>query len=212
MIPAWILYSAAAGVLAAAALSGARLVLASPQRGEPVPSGADTDVAYVLTGLAMAGLLAAGLRMVPSGEWQAVFALLTAWFACRVVRDAHANGFQVLARGSCMPQLASSAAMLYVYHALAVTASGSSEMAGMAVPSGPVMQTLKYPTLAFIFGLVLVGYSIWDLDQVSGKHRSLSSAGLSFRVRGFLLSPDMTVCCRIVIGVTMAFTLFTKIP
>lgn len=199
MTPAWILDSVAVLVLAAAALSGVRLVLAGPPHAGAVPSDADTDAAYCVMGLAMAGLLAAGMRVLPSGEWEGVFALLAVWFACRSVREARA-----------MPQLAHSVAMLYIYYALAVTASGGPEMAGMAAgSSGTEIQTLKYPTLAFIFGLILIGYSIWDLDQVSGGHHDLSNAGLSLRAR--LLSPVVTVCCRIVMGVTMAFALFIRI-
>lgn len=200
MIPVWILDSAAGLVLAVAVLSGARLVLARPSRDDP--SGTDTDAAYFLIGLALAGLLATGVRVLSNGEWKRVFALLMVWFAFRVVRNAHENR---------MPQLIHSAAMLYLFQALAVTSSGGSEMAGMPVPSGAVMQTLKYPTLAFIFGLILVGYSIWDLDQVSGGRYSLTGGGVSLRVDRFLLSPDMAVCRRIVTGVTMAFVLFTRI-
>jgi len=42
------------------------------------------------------------------------------------------------------------------------------------------MGTLSLPFLAFLFALVLVGYSIWDLDQLSGPgasgHYSLAAA------------------------------------
>lgn len=34
---------------------------------------------------------------------------------------------------------------------------------------GSAMQTLDYPTLAFVFGLVLAGYSVRDLDLLSGS-------------------------------------------
>ena len=34
---------------------------------------------------------------------------------------------------------------------------------------------LRYPTLAFAFALILIGYSIWDLDQLSGRRYSLTS-------------------------------------
>jgi hypothetical protein len=42
------------------------------------------------------------------------------------------------------------------------------------------MGTLQLPTLALLFALALVGYSIWDLDQLSGPgpsgHYSLAAA------------------------------------
>ena len=45
-------------------------------------------------------------------------------------------------------------------------------MAGMGGASGSAMQTLAYPTLAFVFALILIGYSVWDLDQLSGRRYS----------------------------------------
>ena len=41
------------------------------------------------------------------------------------------------------------------------------------------MQTLKHPTLAFVFALILIGYTSWDLDQLSGKRYSRAGASLS---------------------------------
>jgi hypothetical protein len=37
------------------------------------------------------------------------------------------------------------------------------------------MQTLRYPTLAFVFALILIGYTIWDLDQLSALRYSLAA-------------------------------------
>ena len=67
--------------------------------------------------------------------------------------------------------------MLYMFLALAAPASGGSGMGGMG--GGSAMQTLKYPTLAFVFALILVGYTIWDIDQLSGKRYSRVGASLS---------------------------------
>jgi hypothetical protein len=67
--------------------------------------------------------------------------------------------------------------MLFMF--LGMTGSGA--MAGMAGMSGGTSSTLTTsdPTLAFIFALVLIGYSIWDLDQLSGRRYSLASARVS---------------------------------
>jgi hypothetical protein len=67
--------------------------------------------------------------------------------------------------------------MLYMFLALAAPASGGSGMAAMG--GGSAAQTLKYPTLAFVFALILVGYTIWDIDQLSGKRYSRAGASLS---------------------------------
>ena len=35
------------------------------------------------------------------------------------------------------------------------------------------MSTLHVPTLAVLFAIVLIGYTVWDLDQLSGLRRGL---------------------------------------
>jgi Domain of unknown function (DUF5134) len=178
MTPAWILDIFAALMLVVAAVSAARLVAARPWQADSVV--VDTDVAHLLMAIAMAGMLASSLTTLPGTAWEVVFGLLTAWFAYRVVRDARANGVRALAGGHCAPHLVHSAAMLYMFLALAAPAAGGgSGMGGMGGSSGSAMQTLRYPTLAFVFALILVGYSIWDLDQLSGKRYSTTRARVS---------------------------------
>jgi hypothetical protein len=178
MTPAWILDILAALMLVVAAVSAARLAAARPwQRGSVV---CDTDVSHLLMGIAMAGMLASSLTTLSSGAWEVIFALLTVWFGYRVVREARSNGVRALAGGHCAPHLAHGAAMLYMFLALAAPASGGSGMGGMGgMGGGSAMQILKYPTLAFVFALILIGYTIWDIDQLSGKRYSRAGASLS---------------------------------
>jgi len=263
MTPAWILDILAALMLVVAGVSAGRLVAAQPwQRGSVFT---DTDVAHLLMAIAMAGMLASSLTTLPNAAWDVIFALLTAWFAVRVVRDASANGVRALAGGHCAPHLVHSAAMLYMFEALAAPAGGAG-MSGMG-SSGSAMQTLRYPTLAFVFALILIGYTIWDLDQLSGRRYgtrptlaplagvtaavpALAAAGgpaatpsapqaavlaetggtasapanvgvaadldasapeTGSAARGFLLSPAVTISCRIAMGATMAFMLIIMI-
>lgn len=264
MTPAWILDILAALMLVVAAVSAGRLVAARPwQQGSVVT---DTDVSHLLMGIAMAGTLASSLSTLPNGAWDVIFALLTAWFAVRVVLDARANGVRALAGGHCAPHLVHSAAMLYMFAALAAPAAGGAGMSGMG-SSGAAMQTLRYPTLAFVFALILIGYTIWDLDQLSGRRYAMTPtraplAGATAAVpalaaagnpaatfsapqgpglaaeastasgpsspdvavvpdadapetgsaaRGLLLSPAVTIGCRIAMGATMAFMLIIMI-
>jgi hypothetical protein len=179
MIPSWILDIFAAIMLMVAAVSAARLGAARPwRRGTRRAALTDVDVAHLLMGIAMAGQLASGLRTLPNGAWQAVFGVMTAWFAYRVVLDFLGSGVRALAGGHCAPHLVHAGAMLYMFAALSAPAArGSGGMAGGGM-SG--MGTLRLPFLAFLFALVLVGYSIWDLDQLSGPgasgHYSLAVA------------------------------------
>jgi hypothetical protein len=232
MTPAWILDILATLMLVVAAVSAARLGLATPWRPGAVVT--DTDVSHLFMGIAMAGMLASSLTTLPNAAWEAIFAVFTMWFGFRVVRDARSNGARgaagPLAGGHCAPHLVHSAAMLYMFLALAAPAAGGSGMAGMG---GGSTQTLKYPTLAFVFALILIGYTIWDLDQLSGKRYSRAGASLSLasvavaRVPtaggpplaaaepGALASAAVatgdTVGCRIAMGAAMAFMLLIMI-
>jgi len=172
MPPAWILDIFAALMLVVAAVSAARLVAARPwQRGSVIT---DTDISHLLMGLAMAGMLASSLTTLSSSAWEVIFGVLTVWFAYRVVLDVRGSGVRALAGGHCAPHLVHSGAMLYMFLALTGPAmAGGSGMGGMG---GSGTQTLRYPTLAFVFALVLIGYSVWDLDQLSALRRGLTAA------------------------------------
>jgi Domain of unknown function (DUF5134) len=181
MIPAWILDIFAAIMLVVAAVSAARLIAARPWRQRTRRAAlADIDAAHLLMAIAMAGMLAASLQTLPNGAWSVIFAVLTAWFGYRVIRDAQVSGVRALAGGHCAPHLIHAAAMLYMFMAFtAPAAHGSGGMGGMeAGMTG--MGTLQLPLLAFLFALALIGYSIWDLDQLSGPgasgHYSLAVA------------------------------------
>jgi hypothetical protein len=172
MPPAWILDIFAALMLAVAAVSVARLVAARPW--QPGAVITDTDISHLLMGIAMAGMLAAGLTTLPNTAWEVIFGVLTVWFGYRVVRDARANGTRALAGGHCAPHLVHSGAMLYMF--LALTTTAATPGSGMSGMGGSAMQMLRYPTLAFVFALILIGYTIWDLDQLSTLRHGLTAA------------------------------------
>src|SRR5579863_9212421 len=230
MTPAWILDMLAALMLIVTVVSAARLGLARAWRKGAIVT--DTDVSHLFMGIAMAGMLVPGLTTLPNAAWEVIFALLAVWFGYRVVSDARSNGARALAGGHCAPHLVHSAAMLYMFLALAAPAAGGSGMG-----SASAVQALKYPTLAFVFALILIGYAAWDLDQLSGKRYSRAGASVSLAgvtaasvpalagpkpgalVSGaaksgdaaWLLSAGTTVGGRIAMGATMAFMLLIMI-
>jgi Domain of unknown function (DUF5134) len=263
MTPDWLLDTLAAVMLVIAAVSAARLLAARPwQHGSVV---IDTDVAHLLMAIAMAGIFTSSLTTLPDTAWEVIFGLMTAWFAVRVVLDARANGVRALAGGHCAPHLVHSAAMLYMFLALTAPAAGAGGMNGMGgmAAGSMAMTTLRVPTLAFLFVLILAGYSVWDLDQLSGRRYGRATAQVALAgagaaavpalagaepgsalfaspatdpatgsarsavplagpgVRGaggqrggageFLLSPAVTVGCRITMGVAMVFMLVLSI-
>jgi hypothetical protein len=263
MPPAWVTDTFAAFMLVVAAVSAARLVAARPWRRGAVV--VDTDIAQLLFAIAMAGMLASGLATFSNTVWAVICGVLTAWFAYRVLRDSRVSGVRALTSESG-PHLAHGAAMLYMF--LAVATASASSMAGMQMAAGTTMQIVRYPTLAFVFALILLGYAAWDLDQLRGFGHGLavalipprrpafagaatgtgdteagspaafsgpaaggdaaanspaSPAGTGrtpsnggegngrSRVAGALLSPGVTVGCRVVLGVSMALMLFLMI-
>jgi hypothetical protein len=187
MIPSWILDIFAAIMLVVAAVSAARLVAArSWQRGTRRAALADIDVAHLLMAIAMAAQLVPGLQTLPNEEWEVIFAVMTVWFGyrvarvARVARDARVSGVRALAGGHCAPHLIHAGAMLYMFAAVSAPAAhGSGGMGGMGGGMSG-MGTLSLPLLALLFALALVGYTIWDLDQLSGPgasgHYSLAAA------------------------------------
>lgn len=223
MIPAWVLDIFAAVALAVAVLSVARIAAARPWRRAALV--ADTDIAQLLMAVAMAGTLASSLRILPDGAWVAVFVATTAWFTYRVVQDARANGGRGLTGLPDAPQWVHSVAMLYMFQALAAPAAGGGAGAAAAVP------TLNHATLAFVFAFVLAGYSVWDLDQLSGAGHSRARTGtgavlaVPAQAGGVVrtgaasaavavpgsLAARMMVGCRVALGVTMAFMLLVMI-
>jgi hypothetical protein len=201
MTPGWLLDILAAIMLAVAAVSAARLMAARPWRGGRSAALADIDVAHLLMAIAMAGMLAPGLQTLPDGAWEVAFGLMTAWFAYRVLRDARVSGFRALAGGHCAPHLIHAGSMLYMFLALtAPRAGGSGGMAGMSSTGSGSVGTLALPALAFVFTLLLAGYSVWDLDQLSGP-----GAGAHYS-----LAPTRVAPVAVLAGVTSGGTAGTS--
>jgi hypothetical protein len=222
MTPGWLLDLLAAIMLAGAAADVARLMALSRATGRwrPGQGSADADVAHVLMAVAMAGMLAPPLAMLPDAAWAAIFGALTAWFAGRAWLEARGGGRSSLPGGRSMLHLVHCAAMLYVFLAVGPPAAGGG-MGGMSMGGQAAMRVLAYPAMAGAFVLLLLGYGTWDLDQLSGRRYSLASAGgpaaeaaIAGRdqgARGLLLAPATRVSWEVVLGITMAFMLVIMI-
>ena len=223
MSPTWILDVFAALTLLTAAVSGTRLAAARVPVGwqlagwqlagwqpagwqsEVVPAGprsrprgsagADHDVAYLLMGVAMAGMLAPSLSTLAPGAWEAIFGAFTGWFAWRSGRDARATGIRSLASGHSAVHLLQCAAMVYLF--AAVTTSGSLPMTGV----GAAPQSLESPAVALAFASVLAASTARDIVR------------LSVRCDRRVVAPPAAAAAasRIVMGLTMAFMLLIMV-
>ena len=227
MTPSWLLDLLAAVMLAIAAASAARVAarpLLAGRPWRPVQAGTDVDLANAAMGVAMAGMFTPGLRTLPAVLWDVIFGLLTAWFAYRAWADA--RSVRGMAADRCTLHVVHCGAMLYMFLALGALApaSGSGGMGGTGA------QALSYPTLAGAFVLLLLGYSVWDLNQLSGRRSSVGGAGAlagglvpgtvaspavaSGRgpaARAFLLAPAVRAGWDVVLGIAMAFMLVISI-
>jgi hypothetical protein len=209
MSPTAVLDLFAALMLVTAAVSGTRLAAArlpasrqlAGWRSEIVPAGprsrprgtvgADHDVAHLLMGVAMAGMLASGLTTLAPGTWEPIFGALTGWFAWRSARDVRAAGIRSLASGHNAVHLLQCAAMVYLF--AAVTTAGSSPMTGMGVAP----QSLEFPAVALALASALAAYAAGDIGRLSVR-----------RDRRAVAPPAAAAAAsRIAMGVTMAFML-----
>lgn len=226
MTPTWILDILAALMLVVAAVSAARLGLARPWRKGTVVT--DADVSHLFMGIAMAGMLASGLTTLPDRAWEVIFALLAVWFGYRVVSDARSNGARALAGGHCAPHLVHSAAMLYLFAALAAPSAAGSGTSMPSMPGMPGMAggtpggtpTLHAPTLALILALLLIAFTVHDMDRRAGVDGNFHAAGRPLAPAGpalaaaaarLLLSPAVAKGCQVATGITMAFILIIMV-
>jgi hypothetical protein len=249
--PAWGLEILGAVLLLVAEVSAGQLVVARAwtRRGG---AGASPAVARLLTGIAIAGVLVPGLRALPNAAWEAVFAVLTAWFAWCLWREGRGRGAVGGARGRYAPSLVHSAAVLYLFAALAgpsaegagTSVSGADGMPGMSaepvggstggLPTGG-LSTLHAPAVALIFALLVVAFTLHDLDRQAGVNGYFAVAGRPFGPAGpalaaaaagpaaagptvtvptaerLLLSPAVAKGCQVATGVTIAIALIMMI-
>ena len=224
--PAWIREIFAVVMLLVAEVSAGQLVIA---RAWTRRGGTDADIAvsHLLMGIAMAGILVPGLSTLPHAVWAVVFAVITAWFAWCLWRESRGRGAAAVAGGPYAPHLVHGAAMLYIFAALAgPSVSGAGGMSGM--PGMADESSGGLPALALIFALLLIAFTIHDLDRpagVDGYFRAVgrrsvpagsalaaAAAGpAAYTAERLLLSPAVAKGCQVTIGVAMAFILIVVI-
>ena len=160
---AWLADILAAVMLATAAYCLSRLVLSSRARRT---TERPVDAAHVLMGVAMAGMLVPRLRIFYVGGWEVVFGLAAAgfaWLAARELLSPSSTGTHP--RHHHLQHVLACIAMVYMLAAVTTTASGSggSSMGGAVTP--------RFPTLAGLLALGLVGYVIWNADRLTSLAR-----------------------------------------
>ncbi len=164
--PAWLDDSFAAVMAAVAVYSLGRLVAA---RAWSRPTHPDVDLAHVLMGTAMVGMLVSDLDPVPHGVWEVVFVVLALWFVWRCYRFVADHGVEgrdedhVHHLSHYLTHLVMASSMLYMYLAAPSPSPGSGGSMAMGAATG---STADFVGLPLLFLVVLFASGVWELDGI----------------------------------------------
>jgi hypothetical protein len=164
--PVW-LNDVFAGVMVAVALYSVGRLIAARAWARPIHT--DVDIAHVLMGTAMAGMLVSAINPIPNGVWEVVFSVLAAWFVWRCYQyvtdpaiDARLDD-HVHRLSRRVIHLVMSLAMLYMYLAAATPTVGTIDGMTMGSASGT---TADFVGIPFLFLCALFASAIWELDGI----------------------------------------------
>ncbi len=153
-------------MLAVAAYSLGRLVAS---RVWARPTHHDIDLAHILMGTAMAGMLSSSLDLVPSGFWEVVFTVLGGYFVVRCYRFVYEHGVEGEDEdhghhlSHYLTHLVMAAAMLYMYLAAAPSSAASGGGMAMGAATGT---TADFVAIPVVFLVVLMASGVWEIDGI----------------------------------------------
>jgi hypothetical protein len=211
--PIWLTGIFAALMLTVAVYCAGRLAAA---RWWHRPTELDTDGAHVVMGVAMAGMLVTGLHTLPTGLWEAVFAVGALWFGTGLIQTrrrpvtisattagpATASPAAPMSPWRCLhpaPHLVECVAMLYMLLALPTTIAVKSTMGAM--PGS------RFSFLALGLALFMFAYVAWVSDRTPALARAAQSGCASTPPGRTYLAPRCAALCKIAMGTTMGYML-----
>ncbi len=204
--PGWLSGIFAALMLTVATYCAGRLLAA---RWWHRPTELDTDGAHIVMGVAMAGMLVAGLRTLPAGMWEGVFAAGAAWFGWQTLRSRRGAPLSSWRCLHAAPHLVECAAMLYMFLLLPASAVKRTAVGMAAMTASP--NGSRFSFLALLMALFLLGYVVWLGDRLTVHAPALALAGQrpdTDPVPGRrYLAPRCAVLCKIAMGITMGYML-----
>lgn len=169
--PAWLTDIFAAVMITVAAYCASLLVVARWWRR---PTDVDSDGVHVVMGVAMAGMLVTGLRFLPVGIWEAVFAAAAGWFGWRFVRVRRGAPLSQWRCPQPVPHLVECGAMLYMYLAVPAVAVAAKRAAGGM--GGMSVTGSRFSVLALVLALFMLGYVAWVGDRLTARAPALAVA------------------------------------
>jgi len=194
--PGWLPVGFAAVMLLIAGCCAARLVL---WRLRGRTTELEADALHVLMGVAMAGMLEPRLSPVPAAAWRPVFAAGAAWFAWQAVRarGRRPRSWQCAHPG---PHAVECAAMVYML----LPGHSAGHLPAMAMPGMSGAPATANPALALVLALFMLGYILWNSDQLAALSRA--SAGATA-----VLAPRVAAWSKIAMSIAMGYMLIAMI-
>ncbi|MGD0065916.1 MAG: DUF5134 domain-containing protein [Streptosporangiaceae bacterium] len=161
--PSWLAWIFASVMIAIAVYCLTRLLVSWRQHR---PTDRPVDLAHVLMGVAMAGMLVARLRVFWVGGWEVVFGIGTVWFAGLTIREHRGQATVGGRSGHHLQHVLACGAMLYMFLAKAAVAKAAAVVGGAAI-GGMAAGPAHFPTLALALAFALFGYVVWNADRLS---------------------------------------------
>jgi hypothetical protein len=196
--PGWLADGLAIAMLTVAFYCASRLVVARLTRRRTHYS---VDAVHTAMGVAMAGMLTA--RLASTTVWAMVFVLAAGWFGLRAVGGLRTTRARSAAVGSHLRHLVTSAAMVYMLVASPSAAMASTPGAAATAPMG-ASPAVRFPTLALLFGVFMIGYTVMVTDRLS-RHAPDPDGGSGEAI----LAPRTVGCCQVAMNITMGYMLVT---
>jgi hypothetical protein len=168
--PSWLAGILAVIMIATAAYCASRLVIARAHRRT---GGRDVDAVHAVMGVAMAGMLVSWLNPLPDRVWAVMFGAATGWFGWQAWRGRRAGPAPAVAPGAArsphrhhLPHLVMCGAMVYMLLAAQPGKPGPGIAMGAAAASG------RFPLLALVLAVFMVGYVMWQADRLPAVARA----------------------------------------
>ena len=206
--PAWLADLFAGAMLAVAAYSLARPIYAGRHNRSV---HLDLDAAHALLGVALAGLLAPSVSVLPratwaADTWAAIFAAAGVWFAWRLATSLRTE------RARYASVLLLCAAMVFVELDPTYTASasggGMASMPGMpAMASTSASTAFRTPTLALLFAFAVIGFAVLATDRIALPAAERSTAEAAESAGRALIAPRAAIACHVAVGVVLGYLL-----
>jgi hypothetical protein len=232
--PSWLAGILAVIMIATAAYCASRLIIARAHRRK---DERDVDLVHTVMSVAMAGMLVSWLNPLPDGVWAVTFGAGTGWFGWRAWRTRRGRQRRTGVGDTDqsphrhhVPHLVMCGAMVYMLLAAGAVTSA----AGTGMTMGGPAAAGRFPLLALVLAVFMVGYVMWQADRLPalaqastpGTAPAGALALVPVAADGVpatqtdeatpdrpaspalrVLSPRLSACCQMAMAVTMGYML-----